>query len=86
MRGDIELSNQQKPNEQILQTAVQKLAKKYEAIIKSSEANLTMIMELQDNLNQVIAISYALLKEKQDKIVELQAPVNEKALSNPQKK
>lgn len=60
--------NKQKITEQTLQAAIQKLARKYEAII-------TMVAELQDNLNQVIQVSYALLKEKDAKIVELQTPV-----------
>ena len=64
------MSKQQLSNEQNLQLSIQKLAAKYQAII-------TMINELEDNLNAVIQASFAIIKEKDDKIRELQVPVKE---------
>jgi hypothetical protein len=58
----------QKVDEQTFTVTVQKLGAKYQAIV-------TMISELQDNLNQLIYVARELLKEKDAKIVELQVPV-----------
>ena len=58
----------QKVDEQTFMQTVQKLGAKYQAIV-------TMISELQDNLNQLIYVARELLKEKDAKIVELQVPV-----------
>ena len=63
--------SQQKVTEETRQIVIQKLSNKYQAI-------LTMIGELQDNLNQIIAVDAMLLKEKDAKIAELQAPILEK--------
>ena len=62
---------QPKIDEQTLTLSIQKLGAKYVAIV-------TMVNELQDNLNQVIQVSFMLLKEKDAKILELQVPRLEK--------
>jgi len=73
------MSNQQKITEETRKIVILKLSKKYDAIV-------TMIHELQDNLNQLIHVDAELLREKDEKIMELQAPVKEKALSDPKQK
>ncbi len=60
--------SERKVDEQILTQAVQKLGRKYDAVY-------TMISELQDNLQQVVYVARELLKQKDVKIAELQAPV-----------
>jgi hypothetical protein len=68
MNKNMSKNNEAKVTEQTFAVAVQKLGAKYAAIV-------TMVRELQDNLNELIGVSRELLREKNAKILELQVPV-----------